>query len=143
MGEGLRALREGSSLPDVDMRTYSSLSLAYLGDAVFELMVREALVAKGNVPVKELHKKATSYVNAGAQAALAKKIAPLLTEEEEAVLRRGRNAHPPTVAKHASISDYRHATGFEALVGYLYLSGQVERLLSLLQEAIGEVQSGE
>ncbi len=139
MGEGVTAFREAMGLPEKDMRTYSSLSLAYLGDAVYELMVRSLLVSGGNAPVKDLHKKATKYVNAGAQAAMARKITPLLTEEEEAVMRRGRNAHPPSVAKHASVSDYRHATGFESLIGYLYLSGQMDRLSFLLKEGIGEV----
>ena len=139
MGEGL-TLSEGPWPLDREaLRSYSSLTLAYLGDAVYELLIRKALVLGGNCPVKELHKRATKYVNAGAQAHLAEKIQGLLTEEEAAVLRRGRNAHPPSVARHASVSEYRHATGFEALVGWLYLSGQEERLLSLLREGIGEV----
>ena len=115
----------------VDLRTYSPLTLAYVGDAVYEIIVRTTLVKEGNCPVNQLHRKASALVKASAQAEAVRRIEPVLTEEEKNVYRRGRNAHSPTMAKHATMTDYRHATGFEALLGYLYLKGDVERLLEL------------
>ena len=122
-----------------DLRSYSPLTLAYLGDAVYELVVRTVLVRGGNCPVNELHHRATLYVNVQAQRTVAAAIGDLLTEEEATAFRRGRNAHSPTMAKHASMSDYRHATGLEALVGYLYLKGDLERLLVLLEKGMSAI----
>lgn len=118
-----------------DLRTVSPLKLAYLGDAVFELFIRTRVFDTTNGPVKNLHKKSSSVVNAAAQAALAATMKPLLTEDEDAIFRHGRNAKTSSVAKHADIHDYRNATGLEALFGYLYLSGQTERAISLLRDA--------
>ena len=119
-----------------DLRTYSPLTLAYLGDAVYELVVRTALVEKGNCPVNRLNKMASDLVKASAQSQMAARIESELTEEEAAVYRRGRNAHSPTMAKHASMGDYRRATGVEALVGYLYLKGDMERVLELMDKGL-------
>lgn len=114
-----------------DIRTYSPLTLAYIGDSIYDLVVRTMLVGKGNAPVNSLHRRASSLVKAEAQRDSLRRIEPLLTEEEQGVYRRGRNAKSYTSAKNASINDYRIATGFEALMGYLYLTGQTERLLEL------------
>ena len=119
-----------------DLRTYSPLTLAYLGDAVYELVVRTALVEKGNCPVNRLNKMASDLVKASAQSQMAARIESELTEEEAAVYRRGRNAHSPTMAKHASMGDYRRATGVEALVGYLYLKGDMARVLELMEKGL-------
>lgn len=119
-----------------DLRTYSPLTLAYLGDAVYELVVRTALVEKGNCPVNRLNKMASDLVKASAQSQMAARIEPLLTEDEAAVYRRGRNAHSPTMAKHATMGDYRRATGVEALVGYLYLKGDMARVLELMDKGL-------
>ena len=108
----------------------SPLTLAYIGDAVFELMVRDHIVKKGNAPVNKLHHLTVQRVCAAAQQQASELLMPILTEEETAIFRRGRNAHshPP---KNADPAAYRSATGFEALFGYLYLSGEHERLNTL------------
>ena len=113
---------------DVNVKTLSPLNLAFVGDTVFDLFVRERLVCQANRPVNKLHKEATTMVKASAQAAAVQKIMPLLTEEEISVFKRGRNAHTNHKAKNASEGDYHYATGLEALFGYLYLSGEKERL---------------
>ena len=122
METGLNELKELFGLKDRDLRTYSPLTLAYIGDGVYELVIRTILVKKGNCPVNQLHKHASSLVKAGAQSKMMETLEPILTEEELAVYKRGRNAHSPTMAKHATMADYRRATGFEALMGYLYLN---------------------
>ena len=122
----------------VDIRTYSPLVLAYIGDGIYELVIRSLLVGQGNAQAAKLHKRASALVNAGAQAAMAEKVKEQLTEEELHVFRRGRNANSPTMAKHATMSEYRRATGFEALMGYLYLEGRTERLLELVKLGLEE-----
>lgn len=134
----LEKLKELFELEDRDLRSYSPLTLAYIGDGVYELIVRTILVKKGNRPVNQLHRQASSLVKAAAQSAMMEKLEPLLTEEERSVYRRGRNAHSPTMAKHASMGDYRRATGFEALMGYLYLKEDFLRITELVRAGIGE-----
>ena len=114
-----------------DLRTLSPLTLAYLGDAVYEQIVRTRLVLGGRCPVNRLHTAASRLVRASAQSAIIRYLEPDLTEEEHNVYRRGRNANSHTMAKNAAMSDYRRATGFEALIGYLYLKNDRERLLEL------------
>ena len=138
METGLSELKELFELKDRDLRTYSPLTLAYIGDGVYELVIRTILVKKGNCPVNRLHKKASSLVKAGAQSAIMEVIEEKLTPEELSVYRRGRNAHSPTMAKHATMADYRRATGFEALMGYLYLKEDYTRMLTLIRMGIGE-----
>ena len=125
-----------------DLKTISPLSLAYVGDGVYELMIRERLIGAGNYPPKKLHTAAVALAKAPAQAAAAARILPLLTEEEQAVFRRGRNANSATMAKHATMTDYRRATGFEALMGWLYLSGQTERMLELIRLGLEDDAAG-
>ena len=138
METNLIQLKELFHLEDQDLRSYSPLTLAYIGDGVYELIIRTILVKKGNCPVNRLHKKASSLVKAGAQSAIMKVIEGELTPEELSVYRRGRNAHSPTMAKHATMADYRRATGFEALMGYLYLKEDYTRMLTLVRMGIGE-----
>ena len=122
-----------------DIRSFSPLTLAYIGDAVYEIVIRTIIVEKGNAPVNKLHHKASSLVKAVAQKEAMGKILPLLTEEEEAVYKRGRNAKSYTSAKNASVIDYRIATGFEALMGFLYLMGRNERMLELVKIAVNNL----
>ena len=138
METNLIQLKELFHLEDQDLRSYSPLTLAYIGDGVYELIIRTILVKKGNCPVNRLHKKASSLVKAGAQSAIMEVIEEELTPEELSVYRRGRNAHSPTMAKHATMADYRRATGFEALMGYLYLKEDYTRMLPLVRMGIGE-----
>ena len=132
-------IRELFGLKEVDMKAYSPLTLAYIGDAVYELVIRTMVVEKGNRQASQLHRLTTSYVKAQAQAAMIEALEPELTEEELAIYKRGRNAKSYTSAKNASILDYRKATGLEALIGYLYLSGREERVLFLIKEGIGRI----
>ena len=138
METNLIQLKELFHLEDQDLRSYSPLTLAYIGDGVYELIIRTILVKKGNCSVNRLHKKASSLVKAGAQSAFMEVIEEKLTPEELSVYRRGRNAHSPTMAKHATMADYRRATGFEALMGYLYLKEDYTRMLTLVRMGIGE-----
>ena len=138
METNLMQLKELFHLENQDLRSYSPLTLAYIGDGVYELIIRTILVKKGNCPVNRLHKKASSLVKAGAQSAIMEVIEEKLTPEELSVYRRGRNAHSPTMAKHATMADYRRATGFEALMGYLYLKEDYTRMLTLIRMGIGE-----
>ena len=138
METNLIQLKELFHLEDQDLRSYSPLTLAYIGDGVYELIIRTILVKKGNCPVNRLHKKASSLVKAGAQSAIMEVIEEELTPEELSVYRRGRNAHSPTMAKHATMADYRRATGFEALMGYLYLKEDYTRMLTLVRMGIRE-----
>ena len=124
------------SLQAQDAKQYSPLTLAYIGDAIYEVIVRTVLVEKGNAPVNTLHKRASKLVKAEAQKDAFFRIKELLSEEELAVFKRGRNAKSYTSAKNASIGDYRIATGYEAVFGYWYLSGQTERMLEMAQVAI-------
>ena len=118
---------------------YSPLVLAYMGDAVWELIVRTKIVREGNRQVNRMHHDAVRYVKAEAQARMIRLIEPELTPREAGVYRRGRNAHSNTMAKNASMIDYRMATGFEALMGYLYLSGNIDRILELVERGIKAV----
>lgn len=126
-------IRDKFGIEDVDIKTYSPLALAYIGDGIYDLIIRSIVVGKGNTSANQLHRRTSSVVKASAQSAMMEKLIPQLTAEEEAVYKRGRNAKSPTMAKNATMSDYRRATGFEALMGYLYLKGEFERVLELVQ----------
>ena len=138
MAESLKKLKELFDLKDADLRTYSPLTLAYIGDAIYDLIIRTMIVRQGNTQVNKLHRHASSLVKAGAQSKMMELLEPDLTEEELAVYKRGRNAHSPTMAKHATMADYRRATGFEALMGYLYLKEDYSRIVELVRKGIPE-----
>ncbi len=121
---------------DIKAELLSPLTLAFTGDAVFSLFIREMLVSDANRPVGELHRLSVQSVKASAQATAMRKIMPLLTEKELEVFKRGRNAHTSHTPKNQSGCDYHYATGFEALIGYLYLKDESERLNLLLNEVI-------
>ncbi len=120
----------------VDIRTYSPLALAFLGDAVYSLVIRTIIISKGNRQAEKLHNETTYYVCAQRQAEIGGAIYDLLTPEEQRVYRRGRNANPYHHAKSASLEVYLQATALEALCGYLYLQDKTERLLDLLREGV-------
>ena len=134
----IQKIKEGLYLDGLDPKSYSPLSLAYIGDAIYEIVIRTIVMSAGNMSVNKYHKKSSSMVKASAQ--------KFLTEEEMAVYKRGRNSKSGSVAKNASMMDYRKATGVEALVGYLYLAGDMDRIIELIgigfdlnkKEEIGE-----
>ena len=132
-------MKEALQLEPIDVCSYSPLALAYMGDAVYEVLIRTRVMNRGSMQVNKMHKKSASLVKAEAQARMIQALQEELTEEETAVYKRGRNAHSATSAKNASIRDYRMATGFEALVGYLYLTGQYERLLKLVHDGLERI----
>ena len=138
MEASLKKFKELFELEDTDIRTYSPLTLAYIGDAIYELVIRTILVEKGNTQVNKLHQRASKLVKASAQSEIVEKLKPYLTEEEMGIFKRGRNAKSFTIAKNASMSDYRRATGFEALMGHLYLTEQWDRMLELIKIGITE-----
>ena len=125
---------------DIKVDTLSPLTLAFTGDAVFSLYIREMLVCEANRPVGQLHKLSVNWVKAEAQSKGMRAILPLLTEKETEVFKRGRNAHTSHTPKNQSGCDYHYATGFEALVGYLYLKDETERLNLLLNEVIKAIE---
>ncbi|MBS4959256.1 MAG: ribonuclease III [Clostridiales bacterium] len=126
----------------IDPRQLSPLTLAFVGDAVFEIYARtHVLFQTGNAPVSKFNKLARGIVNAKAQAEMVFVLEELFTEEEKAVYRRGRNAKSYTMPKNADMMDYRHATGLEAVFGYLYLEGRMERLTALFQAGLQKKKS--
>lgn len=129
-------LKKDFELNEIDIRTYSPLTLAYIGDAIYDLLVRSFVVCKGNTSNNKLHKKTTKYVSAKAQSEIIKALKEELTEEELTFYKRGKNAKPSSTAKNASLSEYLKATGFEALLGYLYLTGQKDRITYIVRKGI-------
>ncbi|MGN0298577.1 MAG: Mini-ribonuclease 3 [Lachnospiraceae bacterium] len=127
-------------LKQVDINTYSPLALAFIGDSVYELMIRTLVLNQHNTNVNILNKKKSMLVKAAAQAQMAYLLMPYLTEQEQQVFKRGRNAKSGTSAKNASIQDYRVATGLEALFGWLYLSGEHTRALELLKLGLDSIE---
>ena len=117
----------------VSPKELSPLVLAYIGDAVYEILARTRVVSLGNAPVNKMNSKARKIVNAKSQCEAYFKMAEILTDEEAAVFRRGRNANSYTHPKNMDINDYRHASGLEALFGYLYLSGRTDRITELFE----------
>lgn len=140
MEENLTVLKAASATEAGDVREYSPLTLAYMGDAVYELLIRTKVVTHGNAPVNKLNKRASQLAKAGAQSAMAEILQTYFTDEELAVYKRGRNAHSYTKAKNATTGDYRRATGFEAVFGYLYLKGDMARISELFSTAMAEYQ---
>lgn len=145
MEESINAADKGNLLADIraafpgkqqDVRAYSPLTLAYVGDAVYDLIIRTVVVERANRPANQLHRITVQYVSAGAQAKIVQALMDSFTEEEQAVYRRGHNSKPHTMAKNASAGDYLKATGFEAVLGYLYLQDRMDRVLELVKKGI-------
>lgn len=124
---------------EVDVREYSPLAMAYLGDAVFDLVIRSLVLNQGNKPVQKLHKETSGIVQASAQSKMMRGIQEQLTEEEHQVYKRGRNSKSVSPAKNQSVTDYRRATGFEALIGYLYLRREYRRMLELIKAGLNSL----
>ena len=131
-------LFSSAPLTKTEAKQFSPLTLAFLGDAVYSLLVRETLVKTANRPTNVLHKESIKLVNANCQAEMIKKVLNELTADEEAIFKRGRNAHSGHVPKNQSDADYRYATGLEALYGYLYLIGDFKRILYIFNISTGE-----
>lgn len=132
----LRQLKKEFDCKEVDIRTYSPLALAYIGDSIYDVVIRTVVVERGNQSAKKLHRTAVRYVNAGTQARMAEALQGIMTEEEKEVYRRGRNAKSNSTAKNASVTDYRKATGMEALIGYLYLQDRMDRAVELVKQGL-------
>lgn len=143
MEESIGYLQQLFRLPEINPKQYSPLTLAYIGDAVYELVIRTVLVSRANTQVSKLHRRASSLVKAEKQSQLVEILEPHFTPEEEHIYKRGRNAKSYTSAKNAGIVDYRRATGFEAVMGYLYLKGDYRRMMDLIKMGIepGEEQN--
>ncbi len=136
-------IREYFKMQDVDLRTYSPLTLAFIGDGVYELVIRSLIVGRGNAKPGQLHAHTSHLVRAESQAELIEVILPELSEEEQDFYRRGKNAKPQTMPKNASPEAYHSATGFETLMGYLYLTGQTERMLYLVGAGLDGIGAAE
>ena len=129
-------IRKKMELKEINVNDYSPLTLAYIGDGIYEIVVRTIIVDEANRQVNKIHKASSQLVKAQSQAKMIHLIMDMLTEEEKSIYKRGRNAKAVTRAKNASMSDYRVATGFEALMGWLYLSGQSDRMMELMKNGI-------
>lgn len=127
---------DGKIYTKAELLNMKPLALAFVGDCVYELYIRNFLITEKYRDVNELHRKSVFYVKAKAQAYILHTLEEELTEDEQNFVRRGRNAHPHTVPKNANVIDYRYATAYEALIGYLYLSGNSERLRYILEKSI-------
>lgn len=126
-------MQEMFQMEEVDLKSYSPLTLAYIGDSVYDLIIKNLVVNQGNKQVNKLHKDTIYYVNAKTQSLMMRAMQEVLTEEESVVYKRGRNSKSISPAKNQSITDYRRATGFEALIGYLYLKKDWKRMLELIK----------
>ncbi|MCM1102530.1 MAG: ribonuclease III [Clostridium sp.] len=129
-------IKEQFAEKEVDLRTYSPLTLAFIGDGVFDLVVRAYVVGRGNRPAHLLHKEKSAIVKAEAQARMADALYDSLTPKEQEIYRRGKNAKPANTAKNATLIDYHKATGLEALCGYLFMADETARLIELIRRGV-------
>lgn len=135
----LEKIKKTFACEEIDVKTYSPLALAFMGDCIFEIIIRTVVVERGNRRAEGLHKSKSAVVNAKVQAKMAEMLLPELTEEELACYKRGRNAKSHSMAKNATVGEYRKATGLEALYGYLYLQNQEDRLLELTKMGLEKI----
>lgn len=143
MTDRTKALLSQANLgKEMNAREYSPLALAYIGDAVYELIIRTTIISIGNAPVNRYHQGTKEFVQAKGQAKLYKYIEEILTDAEKDIFKRGRNAKSSSSAKNTDIITYRHATGLEALIGYLYISGEVDRILELMKYGLEAMKEG-
>ncbi|MBQ8043269.1 MAG: ribonuclease III [Clostridia bacterium] len=144
MEKGLKLcnmIKDTFSIESIDIKSVSPLTLAYIGDSIYDLIIRTIVVCKGNKQVNKLHKEVSELVKAHGQVLMYEAIEELLTEEEMSVFKRGRNAKSYTSAKNATKIDYRKATGYEALLGYLYMQDNMDRILELVKIGLDKVYS--
>ena len=133
-------MNELFQMEEVDIREYSPLTLAYIGDCVYDLVIKSLVINAGNKQVNKLHQETSRLVQASTQSLMMRTMQEHLTEEEHAVYKRGRNAKSVSPAKNQSITDYRRATGFEALLGYLYLTKNWKRLIDLVKIGLDSLE---
>ena len=136
-------MQEVFQMKEVDVHSYSPLTLAYIGDSIYDLIIKSLVINQGNRQVNKLHKETSMYVQAFTQSLMMRAMQEELTEEEHAVYKRGRNAKSVSPAKNQSITDYRRATGFEALLGYLYLKKEWKRMLDLVKIGLDSLKEKE
>ena len=134
-------MQELFQMKEVDIKEYSPLTLAYIGDSIYDLIIKSLVINEGNKQVQKLHRETSSMVQASAQSKMMRTIQEHMTEEEHAVFKRGRNAKSVSPAKNQSITDYRRETGFEALMGYLYLKKEWKRMLDLVKIGLDSLES--
>lgn len=134
-------MQEIFQMEEVDVRAYSPLTLAYIGDSIYDLIIKSLVINQGNKQVNKLHQDTSSLVQASAQSRMMRTIQEHLTEEEHAIYKRGRNAKSVSPAKNQSVTDYRRATGFEALMGYLYLNKDWKRMLDLVKIGLDSMRA--
>lgn len=139
----IQDIKENFTIMGADPGQYSPLSLAFIGDSIYGAVAKTVVVLRGNCPANTLDHKAVKYIKAVSQAKVADHLIEngLLSDEETAVYKRGRNAKSSTTAKNAPVGDYRKATGLEALIGYLYLKGNMDRVLELMKTALDFLDS--
>ena len=136
----LNIIKNDFEIKEVDMNTYSPLTLAFIGDGIFDLIIRTVIVERANQTPNKLHNKKAGIVKAPTQARMGEALQDVFSEEEADIYRRGRNANSYSTAKHASVADYRKATGLEAVMGYLYLKGQTERAVELTKIGLEKLE---
>ena len=136
-------MQEIFNMEEVDVSSYSPLTLAYIGDSIYALIIKSIIVNRGNKQVNKLHKDTADLVQASTQSLMMRTMQEHLTPEELSVYKRGRNSKSVTPAKNQSVTDYRRATGFEALLGYLYLKKDWKRLLDLVKIGLDSLEKGE
>lgn len=136
-------MQEMFQMREVDIKEYSPLTLAYIGDSIYDLIIKSLIVNEGNKQVQKLHKETSALVQASTQSKMMRCLQEKLTEEEHAVYKRGRNAKSVSPAKNQSVTDYRRATGFEALMGYLYLKKEWKRILELVKMGLDSLEEKE
>lgn len=136
-------MQEVFQMKEVDVNSYSPLTLAYIGDSIYDLIIKSLVINQGNRQVNKLHKETSMYVQTSTQSLMMRAMQEELTEEEHAVYKRGRNAKSVSPAKNQSITDYRRATGFEALLGYLYLKKEWKRMLDLVKIGLDSLKEKE
>jgi len=135
------AIKTTFQTEEINADQYSPLTLAYMGDCAYEIVIRTLLVHKGNAPVDKLNRKASRLAKAETQSQMITLIQEQLSEEELTMYKRGRNAKSYSSAKNASINDYRRATGFEALIGWLYLKGEFERMTQIIRMGFEAIEA--
>ena len=133
-------MREVLQMEEVDIQTYSPLALAYIGDCVYDLIIKNLILSKGNRQVQKIHQDTSRLVQASAQSLMMRTMQEHLTEEEHAIYKRGRNAKSVSPAKNQTVTDYRRATGFEALIGYLYLKKEWKRMVDLVKIGLDSLE---
>lgn len=134
-------MQEIFQMQEVDIKTYSPLALAYIGDCIFDLIIKSLVLNQGNKQVQKMHKETSRIVQASAQSLMMREIQKHLTEEEHLVYKRGRNTKTVSPARNQSLTDYRRATGFESLLGYLYLKKEGKRMLDLVKIGLDSLET--